>query len=223
MHSTFLKSSDFKISQNGQHITHEKLLSHYSIDVNLAVIAPERVEGVDAALLILAYMTAYYNLKRIEGLDEAVYPKFYSLQFQNPPASYGMLDIWPDKKSMFINPDSNALADKIIENEISILILPSDFQIKLDNESVYSKLVSKINTVYLYSDAFENSNSDFTIVSAVPEIYDWILSVFNTPSLSKDESVRIKRDKWISSHPDKKFLTQSFKLTTITDHIKKTA
>ena len=221
MHSSFLKSSDFKISRLEQQIAHEDYFSHFAIDDHLAVIAPERVEGVDAALLILAYMTAFYNLRRIEGLEEGVYPMFYALQHQNPPASYGMLDIWPDKKSIYVNPVSNALVNMIIEKGISILILPSGYRIETDDNSVYAKLIASISTVYVYSDDFNNSNSDLTIQCAVPEIYDWILTVFNTPALGKDESVRKKREAWISSHPDKNILIQSFNLSTITKHIQK--
>ena len=102
MHSSTLRGTDFKISVNHQPISHADFFVGFSQLTRVGLVAPNGIDGVGAAALIMAFVTAFYDCYRVKGEGFFAYPAYYTFQYVQPLASYTMLDIWPKHKDVWV-------------------------------------------------------------------------------------------------------------------------
>lgn len=153
MHSTKVRTDDFEIFVEGEDdpITLPQFLPHFTVQCRVGIIAPRGTEGSGAALLILAMVTAFYNCLRSQGDNFFAYPDFYVFQSSLArrttstghlnPASYAMLDVWPDHKLVTVAraQDGTAMTNQdparpidwlhaLCDRAINIVLLPDSPQ-----------------------------------------------------------------------------------------------
>lgn len=122
MHSSDLRGSDFDIALGGQTLDHAQLFSEITVGHRLGLVCPSALDGLGAASLLLASVTAFYDGYRAMGGDFFAYPDFFAFQLAPPAARYGRFDIWPDNKNVSVKPTD--LTNAITDRGVQTLILP---------------------------------------------------------------------------------------------------
>ncbi|MCK2148598.1 hypothetical protein MYE70_05915 [Marinobacter alexandrii] len=79
MHSSSLRGTDFKITQDGEAIPHTDLFSSFLATDRLGIVVTRRFEVIGAMTLIIAYVTAFYDRYRERGPEFYAYPDFFTL------------------------------------------------------------------------------------------------------------------------------------------------
>ena len=54
------------------------------------------------------------------------YPDFFTFQLQQPVANYGMFDVWPHHKNVFIGGSQDERAAAITDRAVNFLLVPED-------------------------------------------------------------------------------------------------
>ena len=80
MHSSILRGSDFRITQQREEVSHARFFRDLSTTDRVGVFAPEGIDGLGAYLLLLAHTTAFYDRYRAIGDDFFAYPDHYTFQ-----------------------------------------------------------------------------------------------------------------------------------------------
>ena len=153
MHSAdVLRGSDFEILVEGRQRDHAEFFRGFTNTRRLGLFAPYRIDGVGASNLILAYVTAFYDVYRATGEDFFAYTDFFVFQPASPVASYAMLDIWPDHKWVSVGDSAFERLNAINDRGVNVLIVPD----RKSAEPKYERpqLASaqrNIDTCYAYS------------------------------------------------------------------------
>jgi len=206
LHSSVLRGYDFKLTANGADVLHRRLFGEVEKTTRLGVVAPNRFEGTGAALLILAYATAFYDRYREESGDFHAYPDFFVFQAHAPVASYGMLDVWPHHKMVYVEPGEIAAA--VTDRAVNVLLLPEgpSCDSAIDKVTIESARRT-ISKCYAYSPTGDVANPDMTITCARDPVAEWVLTVFG--SVVDDEATAAQKD-WLAQ-VDKDTIVQSFR------------
>jgi hypothetical protein len=195
MHSSSLRGTDFNIIQRGQVIPHADLFSSFQDTDRVGVVIPNRLEGLGAITLIMAYVTAFYDRYRERGSEFYAYPDFFTFQHEAPCANYGMLDIWPNHKNVYVPDDAQQTAEAITDRGVNVLLVPDNGGRDVAISPV--ELESARRTVqrcYAYSDTGTTESSDLVIECRNHLLRDYALSVLD--SLPVEEAVLEKRRQW---------------------------
>ena len=209
MHSSALRGSDFEIELAGVSTSHDAFFGDVRKTTRLGVVAPDRFEGTGAALLVMAYVTAFYDCYRAEGDDFFAYPDFFVFQGQTPMASYGMLDAWPDHKMVYVAPGEMATA--VTDRAIDVLLLPERTWAMTETSHNRVTLESARRTMtrcFVYDALGSAAEPNLTITCAMDPVSDWVLKVFE----SVDDSVAAAtRDAWLAHVDGMDTITQSYR------------
>ena len=125
MHSSFLRGSDFRITNQGEEVSHAGFFRDLGTTDRVGVLAPGGIDGLGACLLLLAHTTAFYDRYRATGDEFFAYPDYFTFQRRTPPASYSMLDVWPGHKNVPVAGDAGATLDAILDRAINVLLVPA--------------------------------------------------------------------------------------------------
>ncbi len=211
MHSSrILSRTDFELRYRGEEQSHEEFFADFATTDRLGVVAPNRWEGVGAITLITAYVTAFYDRYRETGDEFFAYPDFFTFQRRRPLARYGMMDIWPDHKSVFVPESANDTASAITDRGVNVLLVPErepapepSFE-KVQLES----LRRNVRRTFVYDPNGRVDEADLEVVSSCPALREWVAKVFD--SVTDDPEVQQIRDQWFEGlGPD--CLRQSFR------------
>ena len=202
MHSTAVfASTDFDIVDRGQATTHARYFSGFARTERLGLFAPDGCEGAGATLLIMACVTAFYDRYREEGGDFFAYPDFFSFQRRQPPASYGMFDIWPGHKDVPVPGGANETAAAITDRGVGILLLPD--RPPRNNEFHRVQMASlerNVKRCLLYSEEGQVGEPTLEVATSKAEsIRDWAERMFD--SVEGDAEWQGRRERFLDSMP----------------------
>ena len=181
MHSRILRGADFSIREAGQPVSHATFFRKFAETDRLALLAPQGVEGLGAACLLLGFVTAYYDHWRREGSEAVRYPEFFTLQNNLPCADYCMLDIWPYHRNLYC-PDEDAAWTALAARGVSIVIVP-------DGHRTTAALPADCDC-YTYSrdGVLDESNIEIGLPTAL--IRDYLMAVIDSLPQASAEMAR---------------------------------
>lgn len=212
MHSSKLRGSDFNIYKNGEIVSHPDYFSGFTNRHRLGIVTPNGTEGIGAAALLMAHITAFYDTYRAKGEDFFAYPSFYSFQSVEPLSSYTVLDIWPKHKDVWVENDPVELLHTINDRAINILLLPDGEPTEPGFERPQIECAMRtLDTCYLYSADGSVENSDLSIELHHPAVIDWAQTVFTTHDYQTHPKYADQRVAWAKQYAGKSSLKQSYR------------
>ena len=198
MHSSEeLCGDDFEITHNGQPVSHQAFFKNHTVDRRIGVVAPNRIDAVGAATLIMAYITAFFDRYREVGHEFWAYPDYFAFQGAEPLASYAMLDISPDHKSVAATGDHISRLNAINDRAVNVLIVPEGEETPRDYEKPQMESARRnIKECYVYSFTGQIQNADTIIRCKTEPIHSWGMAVIDSLIVNGDESVLPMRKEW---------------------------
>ncbi len=191
MHSSFLRGTDFSLNYGGKQLPHAEYFTDFRSTERLGVLSPDRFSVIGAATLIMAYVTAFYDRYREREVEFFAYPDFFTFQLQQPVANYGMFDVWPHHKNVFISGSQDERAAAVTDRAVNILLVPEDRTGEVTIEPVGLESARRnIHRCYLYSTSGVVVDPDLTITCEKPELSDWVRKVLGSVELSESPERR---------------------------------
>ncbi|MAE66105.1 MAG: hypothetical protein CMJ18_17680 [Phycisphaeraceae bacterium] len=216
MHSSSLRGSEFEMTVDGRATAHADFFRGFAKTRRLGLVASDRADGIGAACLLMAYVTAFYDDYRADGGQFKAYPDFFAFQRAEPMACYGMLDIWPDHKLVHVGQDPEEKLQAINDRGVNVLVLPDSEPSHRAYEQIsLSGARRNIDHCYLYAFDGQVDGADVTIGCARSPIGDWVIDTFNT--LKDDPGIRQQRDEWLGLQADSDRLVQTFRRVELDD------
>ncbi|HEY1518410.1 MAG TPA: hypothetical protein VGF91_18425 [Solirubrobacteraceae bacterium] len=174
MHSTLeLSSAAFAIQVDGRAASLDAVFADFSEHDRLGVVVRHGCGAVGASTLILASVTAFYDIQRSRGEDFFIYPDYFLFHVGDRRGDHRRLDIWPSHKEVVVDDNPEALLRTINDRAITRLVLddrpPRDA--KLERESLASAR-ARIVTALAYRATGRVAGADVRITgNAVTEAY----------------------------------------------------
>ncbi len=213
MHSSSLRGSDFELSVDGVDVAHGEFFEEVRKTTRLGVVAPNRFEGTGAALLMMAYVTAFYDRYRAEGDEFFAYPDVFVFQGRTPLASYGMLDAWPEHKMVRV--ESDDIATAVTDRAINVLLIPDRWWADSDGQHNRVALESarrNLARCFVYNSLGSATEPSLTITCARDPVSEWVLKVFESV---EDNEAAEARDAWLAGIDGADTIEQSFREISI--------
>ncbi len=214
MHTTTLRGPDFELTQDGEVVPYDSYFASFAVHDRLGLIVHDPLDGLGAASLVLAYVTAFYDQRRKQPDDFVAYPDFFTFQPPEDLTSYGMLDIWPEYKDVPLPDGVWPRIATIASRAISILVVPeSNCDASLvpgerRHHVILDSLRSSVRQCYAYAPTGSVSRPDVTIQCTAVSSTDWGLAVIE--SAHRESDCVKRRHRWEDAYADGS-LTQSFK------------
>jgi len=123
--STALSRDDFSLSVEGRPASIADVLPGFTMDARVGIVSRTPGAPFGAATLLLAIVTAWYEerARRAAGAPFHEYPDYFLLQLGHPHADLGMLEIWPPRKHVVVEPDAEQLLGAITDRAINYLLV----------------------------------------------------------------------------------------------------
>lgn len=180
MHSSDLRGTDFTMAIDGRDTSHADYFHDWAITRRVGVVCPKPLDGLGAATLLMAAVTAFYDGYRDMGGEFFAYPDFFTFQLQAPVASYSMFDIWPDHKNVGIDPEmhtgalTGSLTDAITDRGIDTLILADGWSGGGGLKPVQQAALRRtLRAAFAYAPAGTVADADITIHCAREPLASW--------------------------------------------------
>ncbi len=188
MHSSRLRGSDFSISYRRRDVSHAHFFAEFKATHRLGLLAPTRFDGLGAVVLVMAYVTAFYDRYREKGAEFFAYPDFFSFQENEPVANYSMFDIWPHHKNVLIGGEQHERAAAITDRSVHILLVPEGRTSEIRIEPVGIESARRnIGRCFAYSSSGCAADADLAVRCADPALADWARKVIDSaPGSSPD-------------------------------------
>jgi hypothetical protein len=124
VHSTDdLTSASFALTVAGRRASLRAVLPGFEERDRLGVVVRQPCGALGASALILAAVTAFYDLQRARGGDFFVYPDYYLFHVGRPLGVHAMLDIWPGHKEVVTPDDPEQILRAINDRAITRLLV----------------------------------------------------------------------------------------------------
>lgn len=219
MHSSHLRGSDFSLEVGRNKVDHASYFAGFDRNRRLGLVTPDGIEGVGAMVLIMGYITAFYDTYRAAGGSFYAYPDFYTFQNRTPLASYTMLDIWPTHKDVYVEPDPAAMLNAITDRGINILLVPDHVPRDVTfHPAVLESARRTVDKCFLYSRHGQVKNGDLTVESDHSAFEEWGLAVLETAELAQDPEVQAFKAEWQRRYVTSEgILRQSFRSISLDD------
>jgi hypothetical protein len=153
MHSSSELSSDaFAITLDGRPASIEQVLRGFGERDRLGVVVRQPCGAVGASTLLLATITAFYDLQRARGDDFFIYPDYFLFHVGGPLGDHSMLDVFPSHKEVVVRDEAEALLKAINDRAITWLLVedrepaPARFQ-----RETLASARSRIRGAFAYS------------------------------------------------------------------------
>ena len=125
MHSTReLTSAAFAVELDGQQVTIPELFPGFDARDRLGIVVHQPGGALGASVLILATITAFYDMQRARGDDFFIYPDYFIFHVGQQHGDHAMLDIWPDHKEVVVANEPEAVLRAINDRAITRLLIP---------------------------------------------------------------------------------------------------
>lgn len=124
MHTTEnLAQSSFDIALDGRRAGLYDVFPDFDERDRLGVVVRSPCGAVGASALILATVTAFYDIQRRRAADFFVYPDYYLFHVGVSLGDHGMLDIFPSHKEVVVEDDSEEILRAINDRAITRLLV----------------------------------------------------------------------------------------------------
>ena len=194
MHSSRLRGTDFSITYRGQDVSHARFFANFKYTDRVGLLAPTRFDGLGAAVLVMAYVTAFYDRYRERGVDFFAYPDFFSFQESEPVANYSMFDIWPHHKNVLIGGEQHERAASITDRAVGVLLVPEDRACEVTIEPVgMASARRNIRRCFAYSSSGWAAEADLAVSCKDPDLANWARKVIDSVPASEPDP---RREYW---------------------------
>lgn len=166
MHSsTALRSEDFEVIIDGRRAGIGELLPGFEEASRLGVVVRQDFAAVGASGLVLAAVTAFYDIQRQrhpEGFFR--YADFFIFHVGRLRGNHHMLDVSPDHKEVVVDDDPEAILRALNDRAVSHLVVPdgvpavADFQAQTENAAR-----ARIQAALVYSPTGRADEADVEI------------------------------------------------------------
>jgi hypothetical protein len=174
MHSSRdLSSSGFSIQVGGRDGGLDGVFERFSERDRLGVVLRHPCGAVGASTLILAAITAFYDIQRSRAEEFFIYPDYFLFHVGRRLGDHRRLDIWPSHKEVVVDDDSEQLLRAINDRGITRLLVDdrAPREAGLERESSASA-GARIETVLAYAAAGRVADHDVQIAGTpVTESY----------------------------------------------------
>lgn len=174
MHSsTELSSDSFAISIGDAPASLAELFPGFEERDRLGVVVRRPYGAIGASTLLLAAVTAFYDIQRAGGEEFFIYPDFFLFEVGRALGDHSMLEIWPSHKEVVVADHPEAILRAINDRAITRLLVqdraPGD--VRFDRETLASAR-SRIVGAVAYSPEGRVDNADVCITgNEVTESY----------------------------------------------------
>jgi hypothetical protein len=168
-----LRSVDFDITIGVQQAAFAEVFPNFTEHDRLGVVVRSPFGATGASTLILAAITAFYDVQRAKQLDYFLYPDYFLLHVGADHGDHNMLDIYPDHKEIVVADQAEHLLQAINDRAITRLLVPDGTLTKpmLQAETV-GGAKRRLLSALAYSSTGRTENSDVTVAgSATTEGY----------------------------------------------------
>lgn len=117
-----LTISSFAMTANGREAELADVLPNFGKWDRLGVVVRSPCGALGASALILAAVTAFYDIQRAESEDFFVYPDYYLFHVGGPLGDHKMLDVFPGHKEV-VEDDPEELLRTINDRAITRLLV----------------------------------------------------------------------------------------------------
>ncbi|MBV9003744.1 MAG: hypothetical protein JO181_03735 [Solirubrobacterales bacterium] len=132
-----LSSPSFGIRVGGRPGTLSDVLPEFGEQDRVGVVVRHPCGAVGASALILAAVTAFYDVQRSRSEEFFIYPDYFLFHVGAPLGDHGMLDIWPSHKEVVVADDPEELLRAINDRGITRLLVED--RPAFDSESAFER------------------------------------------------------------------------------------
>src|SRR5215208_676858 len=118
-----LRSSMFEIRIGGRQASIEELFPRFGEHDRLGLVMRRPCGAVGASALIVATITAFYDIQRSRGPDFFVYPDYYLFHVGRPLGDHARLDVWPRHKEVVVPADADRLLEAVNDRAVTRLVV----------------------------------------------------------------------------------------------------
>lgn len=168
-----LRAVDFQITIGVQRASFSELFPNFTEHDRLGVVVRSPFGATGASTLILAAITAFYDLQRAKQVDFFLYPDYFLLHVGSDHGDHNMLDIYPDHKEFVVVDEDEHLLQAINDRAITRLLVP-DGQPTTPNfqPETAGGAQRRLLSAFVYSPTGRVANPDVTIAgNAITEGY----------------------------------------------------
>jgi hypothetical protein len=124
VHSTReLASSSFRIEVDGEHATVDDVLPGFSDADRLGVVVRRPCGAVGSSALLLAAVTAFYDIQRERSEDFFIYPDYFVFHVGRKLGSHNRLEIWPPHKEVVVADEPEEVLRAINDRGVTRLLV----------------------------------------------------------------------------------------------------
>lgn len=113
----------FVIRIDGRRTGFESVFPSFSEDDRVGVVVRKPCGAVGASILILASITAFYDIQRSRSKDFFIYPDYFLFHVGQRLGDHRRLDIWPSHKEVVVDDDPEALLRAINDRGVTRLLV----------------------------------------------------------------------------------------------------
>jgi hypothetical protein len=118
-----LASSAFEVSIDGVPATVADVLPGFAAADRLGVVVRRPCAAVGASALLLAAVTAFYDIQRRRGEDFFIYPDYFVFHVGRRLGSHNRMEIWPPHKEVVVADDPEELLRAINDRGVTRLVV----------------------------------------------------------------------------------------------------
>lgn len=124
MHSSSeLRTDAFAITLDDRPASIEDVLPGFGERDRLGVVVRHPCGAVGASTLLLAAVTAFYDLQRARGDEFFIYPDYFLFHVGGPLGDHSMLDVFPAHKEVVVPDEPEALLEAINDRAVTWLLV----------------------------------------------------------------------------------------------------
>ena len=118
-----LSSSAFAIEVAGRSAAFHDIFVGFTERDRLGVVVREPCGATGASAMILAAVTAFYDIQREKSEEFFIYPDYFLFEVGRRWGDHGMLDIWPSHKEVVVRDEPEELLRAINDRAITRLLV----------------------------------------------------------------------------------------------------
>jgi len=118
-----LRSSSFRIAIDGTPATIDDLLPGFADSDRLGVVVRRPCGVVGSSALVLAAVTAFYDIQRERSEDFFIYPDYFVFHIGRKLGSHNRLEIWPPHKEVVVADEPEEVLRAINDRGVTRLVV----------------------------------------------------------------------------------------------------
>jgi hypothetical protein len=117
------RSASFRITVDGAPAAMDDVLADFQDADRIGVVVRRPCGAVGASALLLAAITAFYDVQRARGADFFIYPDYFVFHVGRKLGTHNRLDIWPPHKEVVVADDPEEVLRAINDRGITRLVV----------------------------------------------------------------------------------------------------